>query len=410
MYCADCGARNADDSPFCVECGIRLAVSLGAEETQALPTAQAAPPPRTLRALLERAHELAEADDLDGAMDMCRRAVIMEPRSRTAHALLGLLYEKKGHTKFAIREYKVVLEIDPRSAAERAKLEMLLAQEKEETDSFRPLPLSSFWSRWRIAVIVGAAALAFGVVAIIVHFAGQPEGRSKFAEPIALGTVPAQPSPSFYPVPTNTGPATQRPPYPVHANALAMFAPPNWENPGRQPGQVGKDVALRPKPGAPPKVNVPEIVNPSPTRRPETPPGGEQPPTGTGPTGEFTPVEGAGPPPSPPTKPKPAGILEISVGGPTRTADNSMFAPVEPDKVPAPATASEDEKAGRAAQVQGLRLKAQGRHQEAIGQFRAAIDAYQREIANHGATEKLLRAVETCKHAIEYSESRLKGP
>ncbi|MFQ6133841.1 MAG: hypothetical protein ACE5R4_17500, partial [Armatimonadota bacterium] len=414
MYCADCGASNPEDTPFCVDCGIRLAVNLDAADTQELPTAHGAPTPRTLRAVLERAAEMADAGELDDAIDMCRRAVIMEPRNRPAHALLGLLYEKKGHTKFAIREYKVVLEIDPSSAAERAKLERLLEQEKQDTQHFAPVIPPDFWQRWRIAIIGGGGAMALGLIAVIVHFVRQAAPLDTTPIPMAVRTAPAEASADLYRPPTNPRGApwaNRTTPYPVRSDG-SIFRPPNWDALAtRQPGDGGRDTPVTARRGPTPEITVPRVVEPNPMMRTPGPPPREGPP-GEGPpgpdpgaTGVFEPVE-EGPPP-PEGGGGPAPLLEIQRVEGTRTADNSMFQPVERGPGPAPTTTGEDEEAGRAAQMRGLRLKAEGRHQEAIAEFRQAISAYQREMGKRGSSDKLLRAIETCKHGIEYSESRL---
>jgi hypothetical protein len=55
----------------------------------------------------------------------CQSALALRGQSSAAHSLLGLIYEKEGRRADAIREFQIVLQLNPDSNADRAHLERL---------------------------------------------------------------------------------------------------------------------------------------------------------------------------------------------------------------------------------------------------------------------------------------------
>ncbi|BDI30522.1 hypothetical protein CCAX7_25730 [Capsulimonas corticalis] len=66
-----------------------------------------------------------DVGNLDAAILAAEAALTINPNSTTAHSLLGTLYEKKGNDALAIEHVEAVLQLNPDSAADAAKLEML---------------------------------------------------------------------------------------------------------------------------------------------------------------------------------------------------------------------------------------------------------------------------------------------
>ena len=135
MFCSQCGADNSADSKYCKECGTYIApASLGLaassqDFTSAHPQdfAGVEDPIRQerLTKLLDMAFWHNDVGNLDAAVLAAEAALTINPNSTTAHSLLGTLYEKKGNDAQAIAHVEAVLELNPDSAADAAKLEML---------------------------------------------------------------------------------------------------------------------------------------------------------------------------------------------------------------------------------------------------------------------------------------------
>ena len=123
MVCPDCNTPNFSDYKFCRECGARL---------------EAAPKPSTageeresqeellVEGFLTRAFEAMDRAELDEALSNADAALAMRPESASARSVRGLIYERQGRTPEAIREFEAVVALNPRSGADRAKLDALL--------------------------------------------------------------------------------------------------------------------------------------------------------------------------------------------------------------------------------------------------------------------------------------------
>jgi tetratricopeptide (TPR) repeat protein len=81
-----------------------------------------------LQQLLDMAFLAYEAGNLGEAALACQGALAIRPESTAAHSLLGLVYEKQGQVPDAIQQYRIVLDLNPSSRADQAKLNALLRQ------------------------------------------------------------------------------------------------------------------------------------------------------------------------------------------------------------------------------------------------------------------------------------------
>lgn len=127
MFCSQCGADNTSDSKYCKECGTYVApssISL-APNPQDFDGVEDPLRQERLTKLLDMAFWHLDVGNLDAAVLASEAALTINPRSTTAHSLLGTLYEKKGNDAKAIAHVESVLEINPNSEADAAKLEML---------------------------------------------------------------------------------------------------------------------------------------------------------------------------------------------------------------------------------------------------------------------------------------------
>jgi len=133
MYCTRCGTRNAKTSKFCRECGRKLEPGISPprmEEEQAVDQ-----PVDTAKVgdLLSQAFQKYEGGDMDEALKLGHEAVRMDSQSTSAHSLLGMVYVRQGDRRAAIRHYERVRFLNPKSAADREKLEELRREERAES-------------------------------------------------------------------------------------------------------------------------------------------------------------------------------------------------------------------------------------------------------------------------------------
>jgi tetratricopeptide (TPR) repeat protein len=172
MFCGQCGTRNSRNNKFCRECGTRLETpapvqSLPEEAFDVLkPDPPHAEEDARTREWVEEAFRAYADDRLDEAQSLCQQALALNPRNTSAHSLLALLYEKQGDVPRAIREYEIVLEINPDSPADRASLARLRG-EAEPKGGPEVVPIRNPQSAIRnpqflaVPVLAGACALLF---------------------------------------------------------------------------------------------------------------------------------------------------------------------------------------------------------------------------------------------------------
>jgi tetratricopeptide (TPR) repeat protein len=106
--------------------------------------------------LLEMAFFHNDAGNTDPAILACEAALAINPASSTAHSLLGTLYEKKGDSERAIEHFEAVVNLNPDSTADVAKLEQLRSGLR--TKAFAP-PRGYRWVPPALASVVANSAL-----------------------------------------------------------------------------------------------------------------------------------------------------------------------------------------------------------------------------------------------------------
>ncbi|MGD8239323.1 MAG: tetratricopeptide repeat protein [Armatimonadota bacterium] len=420
MYCPDCGRRNPEPAQFCSECG----TPFGGER----PDARA--PLMEPHELVRQASELKDLGQLEGAIELCRRAILAEPRHRGAHALLGLLYERKGQTPSAIREYRVVLEIDPNSTAEREKLSMLEGDGAGDAGLMAEAGARWAGRPWRVATLGAMAAvvvlLVFGGIALLNR--GRP-GRGP--DEMAMSRPGASPGGVTAPgtdAARVAQPRTTRPPYPAMARSASPF----------QGGRMPRTAVPR---GLP---SVASGTVPGRTRTPRTTPG-VTPPTGGLPTARaeipplvlgrtVEPTAATGRPVVTPTREgpldvRPAREEPVTPGGPVevvREGDTEeapatghieiwpsvgvrarMPGPTTPPAEGPPAPGPTAAASGRTHQIQAGQLRQQGQYAEAIQRYEAAISAYTSSVQEGLAGAQATKGIESCRHAIAACQASL---
>ncbi len=197
VECPECGARNADNSTFCVRCGAALLVAAATQDrAPGEDTAELAPVVQEPEALLAEAADLLGEDDPAGAAARCREALELAPDMVAAYSLLGMAEEKRGDLAAAADAYRRVLEIDPGRIAEREKLKLI----SEQLGVAAPPPLSepeptagSAEGSWltRYGLYVAAAAGAFCVLMILTAIMVRAQMRHRaertYAEQMQIG-------------------------------------------------------------------------------------------------------------------------------------------------------------------------------------------------------------------------------
>lgn len=116
MFCGRCGAQVAGDAPYCLGCGAPRP-----EAARAAPQADTYP-------LLAAANLARVRRQYQDAASKCLEVLRRQPRHPTAHSLLGDIYRDQGKLRDAIEWYRLALELDPTSAADRKKLDQLVDQ------------------------------------------------------------------------------------------------------------------------------------------------------------------------------------------------------------------------------------------------------------------------------------------
>ncbi len=87
--------------------------------------------PREIYALLAQANLLRMRGCWEDAVQSCMAALRLSPRSHSAQSLLGDIYENQGRYDDAIQWYRMALDINPDSPADRIKLDRLLHMQEE---------------------------------------------------------------------------------------------------------------------------------------------------------------------------------------------------------------------------------------------------------------------------------------
>lgn len=179
MVCSQCQTSNPDYHSYCYACGRRVAVAVRPAP---------APQPATsddeaqVEALLEEAFLALESGDFDAAINAAQTALALAPDSESAHSVLGLIYERQDRKDEAIRQFEIVLALDPSSEAEREKLAALHNRGR----------ISFLWRRWGSP----ASPFAIGGVAVLLLVLGGGFIASRWPQSDRTTASAPAPSPS----------------------------------------------------------------------------------------------------------------------------------------------------------------------------------------------------------------------
>ena len=124
LNCSRCGEKNTDDSRFCKACGNGVPSEV-APAADAMGTIGPIAAQERVTKFLDMAFYHNRVGNTSGAIKACESALAINPRSTTAHSLLGSLFEKTGDTDAAIAQFAAVLALNPESVADAVKLQEL---------------------------------------------------------------------------------------------------------------------------------------------------------------------------------------------------------------------------------------------------------------------------------------------
>jgi tetratricopeptide (TPR) repeat protein len=222
MICPGCRTLNFRDYKFCRECGHKLDSPAPAQVTVSLaaPPAMADDDAQVYR-LLDEAFRAMDAGNLSDAALACQGALALRPESTAAHSLLGLVYERQGELHDAIQQYRIVLDLNPSSQADRAKLNALL----RKTGQSRPHWAARIRQARPRALVTGTAAVLVvltGLLALARPSGPTAERQVRLEEPSARTAVAPHPALPPAPVIMPAPPAAQ--PAPPSAGVPGMGA------------------------------------------------------------------------------------------------------------------------------------------------------------------------------------------
>jgi len=403
MYCTRCGTKNARTAKFCRECGRKL----GAETPQLAavveePTVAQPVDMVSVGDLLFQAFQSFEAGKVDDAENLCKEALQMHPDSSSGHSLLAMIFEAKGDLRAAVRHLERVLALNPKSIADREKLQEL---------------------RTRMKSLLGAAPTKKSLVDYLNE---DLDGMRRFLAakrpwPEAIGATAAafllmfflwphiRPAETTAPQPQVKAPSAGQ----MSANAPGMqpVAPPVFPS-GGAPQFIGPAPTPAGQSPAAPTLPTPRWRAPRPAVRPP------EPRYGSFPSVTIEPRPKYGPLPASPATPAPAGT---NLGGSMKIERSD--APAPRDQSPAERArqlqmAGEYEAAitawqqalsagrntGQIHQQIATCYQRIGRHKDAITNYQNAIKSYQQDIAAGRNTEDARRGIKSSELGVTVSQ------
>jgi tetratricopeptide (TPR) repeat protein len=343
MKCPRCGADNQDADRFCAKCGALLA----SEQASSYDPKQAAE-------LVETALQLSDEGKLDDAIRTAEQAVACNPRSTSAHSILGILLYRRGETERAIAEYRIVLSLSPASSADRTRLEEILGVGRKPAGR-----------RWWIA-LAGALLVLVALLVTVVVFVSRPGARQR-----PTATVARAPGPGA----NETGP---------------MIAPPLPPAPSlgpSAPAPAGPSAAAAAPPGGGPTVvraQPPTTMSAAPTLPPVQP----------GITLPTIPGTEGGPSSAQPVSAAEREARQYFLRGDYESAIASYQRTLQ--ELPgAPARVHQD---------LALAYMRAGRAAEALAEFRTAADSYRDQISQGRDVPGAQLGLGVCEEAIQLLE------
>ena len=148
IACAQCKTTNTLDSVFCRRCCAALAADVLVEARA------------ELDALVTKGTAAFEDGRVDDAMAIAEEAVLTDPTHANAHALKGMIHERRGEIAKALEEYERVCDLSPDSTLDRIRLSGLRSAlaERATATSDRRTPLLAGVSAAVLLACVGIAA------------------------------------------------------------------------------------------------------------------------------------------------------------------------------------------------------------------------------------------------------------
>ncbi len=156
--CPKCKSDIAPDARYCTGCG-----TSAAPLAELLPDAVEACSDET-HAALAAANLYKLRGDWQSAVDKCMEVLAADQDNATAHSILGDIYRDQGKITDAMHWYKLALDLNPDSAADRVKLEQLIAHSRNDR-LVRRRRLDDAMTTARRVVL--EAALAIGLLALL---------------------------------------------------------------------------------------------------------------------------------------------------------------------------------------------------------------------------------------------------
>ncbi len=232
--CPSCTAELPEGSRYCPACGASREVSQGMADWRAEP-------------MLAEANLLRMRGQWQDAETRCIETLRLDPNNVHAHSLLGDIYRDQGRYDDAAQWYQMALDLNPASAADRAKLtyvEKLLAKSvpahSGSLGGTQPLLGLSpvLWIRGLTAISVAFIVI---VVAIVLTSRGSSPRETRGTVPGSAGTVT-----TALPTGTTGGPLPlPRPPQPSSEAAKAPTSRPATSAPATPNIYTDRELALR---------------------------------------------------------------------------------------------------------------------------------------------------------------------
>ncbi len=191
MNCPQCGSGLPQEAGICPECGA--------------PSRQARPgnPPQAFEA--ELLVQLAQANlarlrrEYEPATAQCVEILRRYPNNAAAHSLLGDIYRDQGLYADALGWYRLALQLDPASAAERHKIRTV--EEKLAAAARAADPGASLWrrlarrarARLPLGLVLGIAVGCLVLAALVAVSVGRDATRAGVLEGLRIPRVLAPP-------------------------------------------------------------------------------------------------------------------------------------------------------------------------------------------------------------------------
>jgi hypothetical protein len=201
MYCPSCKAEVADDSAFCSECGVDVRPQSAREVAER---------EKQEDALLATANLWRMRGRWTEAERCCVDVMRANPNCVHAHSMLGDIYRDQGRYEDAAQWYRLALDLDPDSLADRAKLDRVKAElartekrlRRENADAPPPSGVSrapdAASNRW-LKALAGLAVVFVALVGVLLIAMTRPPTRGAARKT----APPAAPAPSAPAAPLN---------------------------------------------------------------------------------------------------------------------------------------------------------------------------------------------------------------